>query len=425
MLETIEDDFQTLVRIRNNLKKSLYNKIKTCTLQAKFNYTTKLFAEIEENLIKHELEIPESQLKFLIKASREAYYEITEIIKKKLTENRNMVLPNTGNQAAATFDIKTATALIQPYDGSPSGVEAFVDSIALLGDLTQAEHVATAIKFVKTRLSGKARAALPPNPETLGQISDAIKTACKSLETPDTLLAKLKATKNKGDQQKFCDEIESLTQKLSALYTDSQIPPEVANKMATKAGVDTLIKGVSNSELKLILKANEFTSIQKAIQKINESQLEQTAQIFNYKTQYNRGRGRGNFNNNSQRGQYRNNRDNAQNSYYPNRNNNSQNQNFRNHDRQYNNRGNFSQNRPRFGNYQNNFQQTGNSNYQNRNRPNVYYLAPENQLVPQQVPVGGQQITQTQNTNQQQPPQQQQQQPQFQLALANMQRQRQ
>lgn len=289
-----------------------------------------------------------------------------------------MAPPDPNNQAAATFDMKTAKALIQPYDGSPSGVEAFVDSIALLGDLTKPEHNETAIKFVKTRLSGKARAALPPNARTLNEISDAIKIACKSTETPDTLLAKLKATKNKGDQQKFCDEIESLTQKLSTLYVDSKIPPEVASKMATKAGVDTLIKGVSNPELKIILKANEFTSIQKAIQKINESQPEQTAQIFNYKTQNHRGRGRGNYSNNSQRGQYRNNY--AQNSYYQNRNN--QNQNFGNNNRRHTNRGNYR------GNYHNNGRNNYNNN-QNRTGQNVFYAQAENCPVPQQIVVGG------------------------------------
>lgn len=221
-------------------------------------------------MIEKEEHIPESKLKFLIKVSREAFYEIKQIIKQKLQENSQfepkrstvtMAPPVAPEAAPKPFDIKTATALINTYDGSPSELDAFVDSVSLLSDLTDQEHIATAIKFIKTRLIGKARSAFQPNPQTLVDITNAIKQACKSV----------KATRNKGDQQKFCEEIETLSQKLSTLYIENQIPPNVANKMATKAGVDTLINGVSNTELKIILKANEFDSIQKAIKKINES----------------------------------------------------------------------------------------------------------------------------------------------------------
>lgn len=296
------------------------------------------------------------------------------------------------------FDIKTATALIKNYDGSPSELDTFVDSVDLLSELTDQEHIATAIKFIKTRLSGKARSAFPPNPQTLVEITNAIKQACKSVETPDSILAKMKATRNKGDQQKFYEEIETLSQKLSTLYIYNQIPANVANKMATKAGVETLINGVSNTELKIILKANEFDSIQKAIQKINESQIEQS-QVFSLQA---RGRGRGRFGGNSQTSNFSHSRSYSNNdlnrpyrNYY-------QNQNRRGNGRGQNYfRGNFRGNRGRNHSHSSNF-----SNHRSGPNHNVFYAQAENGPVPQQMVVGGIVSNQPQTT-QPQPNQQQ------------------
>lgn len=405
MIELIEEDVQTLIKLHSNLKKSIYKRFKTETLEAKLQYVVALYNDIETNLIEKEEHIPESKFKFLIKVSREAFYEIKQIIKQKLQENLQfepkrstvtMAPPVAPEAAPKPFDIKTATALINTYDGSPSELDAFVDSVSLLSDLTDQEHIATAIKFIKTRLIGKARSAFPPNPQTLVDITNAIKQACKSVETPDSILAKMKATRNKGDQQKFCEEIETLSQKLPTLYIENQIPPNVANKMATKAGVDTLINGVSNTELKIILKANEFDSIQKAIKKINESQSEQS-QVFSFQS---RGRGRGN---NSQTSNFYRSRS------YPNNDSNRpyrnyyQNQNRRGNGRGQNNfRGNFRGNRGRNPSYT-----TNNSNqHRTGHGHNVFYSQSENGPVPQQMIVGGIVSNQPQTTQMQPSPQQ-------------------
>lgn len=387
MLEEIEEEVQALLKLQNNLKKSIYKKFRTETLQAKHNYAVTIYNDIEYKLIEYETQISQTSLRFFIKASREAISEIKEIIKRKLLENktRDIVTMAPPEAAPAPFDIKTATALIQNYDGSPTGLEAFIDSVGLLADLTAPDHIATGIRFLKTRLSGKARSAVPPNARTFQEITDAVKQACKSIETPDSVLAKLKATKNKGDQQKFCDEVEILSQKLSTLYVENQIPADVANKMATKAGVDTLINGVSNAEIKIILKASEFNSVQKAIQKINETQPEQF-QILSFNT---RGRGRGNFRNNAQYSSYPRNRSAPNNDFNRSHGNNYQNPNRRGNGRGHNNyRGNFRGNYHNRG--RNSYYPSNNSNqHRNGHGHNVFYAQAENCPVPQQMVVGG------------------------------------
>lgn len=144
----------------------------------------------------------------------------------------------------------------------------------------------------------------------MSAIIDAVKQNCTSLETPETVIAKLKALNKKGDNEKFHDEVEQLTSQLTSLYVKKEIPLNVATKMATKAGIDTLICKTTDPDTRIILKAAEFSSIQAAIQKVNESASAPTAQILSTQSSVNnshyRGRNytRGNFS--TRGGHYRN-----------------------------------------------------------------------------------------------------------------------
>lgn len=91
--------------------------------------------------------------------------------------------------APSSFDMKQATAIEPMYDGSADDLEAFVDSINLLADITTAENVARAAKFVKTRLTKKARQGLPNDLSTLQDIATDLKTRCKSQDKPESLIA--------------------------------------------------------------------------------------------------------------------------------------------------------------------------------------------------------------------------------------------
>lgn len=49
------------------------------------------------------------------------------------------------------------------YDGTPENLDAFVDAATLLKDYVAADQVATAVRFLETRLTGKARLGLAQN----------------------------------------------------------------------------------------------------------------------------------------------------------------------------------------------------------------------------------------------------------------------
>lgn len=90
-----------------------------------------------------------------------------------------------------TFDLKTATALVQPYDGSPGGLAAFLDAANLLNELTASTHQTVAVKFLKTRLTGKARIGLPDTAITIKLVAENVEQRCAIKVAPETIIAKL------------------------------------------------------------------------------------------------------------------------------------------------------------------------------------------------------------------------------------------
>ena len=223
----LEEEVSQLIKLAKNIKKSINNKNKRETLIIKLKYAEDLNQNIHLTLRESEIEVPLVTLEFIIKNSREAIDTIRSVIRTKLenTDKRKTDIQATMAVVnPAPFNVKTATALMWPYDGASIGIEAFVDSLILLAELTPQAQVATAIKFIKTRLSGKARAALPAEPVTIQEIIEAVKQSCKGNESADRVLAQWKAITNKADKNKFCDEVDTLTQKLTTLYVGDQIP---------------------------------------------------------------------------------------------------------------------------------------------------------------------------------------------------------
>lgn len=281
-------------------------------------------------------------------------------------------------------DIKLGTALVQVYDGNPDNLNSFLDGVDLYKTTIDAKFQAataaekqttneTVFKFVKTRLTGTARQAIG-EALNLDQIIDKLKDQCSPKISSDNVRAKLIALKQKGSLDEFCEQVQTLTQKLSNLYIDEKIPANKAIQMATKCGVDALISGMSNNETKIILKAGTFTKITEAIQKVQEndngeknrsSNGSQVQMLFAKTNQFERGRGRGRFTND--RGNFSSNH--RQNS---------------NHYRQHNNNGNFRYSNSR-GNYGRgrNFNQRGRGRgrYEQSSYHSAYFMQPVHQIA--------------------------------------------
>lgn len=122
--------------------------------------------------------------------------------------------------AAPKVDLKMWTSIVQSYDGSQEGLEPFIDSVRLFEDAVNSEFasasveqkaaaLATIIRFIKTRLTGKARAAVGDNPQSITEIVNNLKDRCGSATSADVYISKLSQTRQIGDISKFTTEVNS------------------------------------------------------------------------------------------------------------------------------------------------------------------------------------------------------------------------
>lgn len=262
-LRLIKEQFEALY---SNIRKSK-NNVKTKELIQKHSNTlnekVNEFRIILEN-IKEDIKSEESY---------ELFVEYNDLLEKRklalaILNNTAMTTPT---DSTAAFDVRTATAVVQQYDGASDGLQAFVDSANLMKELTVPGQQPMLLKFLKTRITGKARIGLPENINSFDEFIKNITERCQDMTSPEQILAKLKCIKQKENLDTFCEQVESLSDKLKNIYLQQKIPGDVANKMVNKAAVDALISGVSNSETKLILKAGSFDNVKTAILKVQEN----------------------------------------------------------------------------------------------------------------------------------------------------------
>lgn len=308
-------------------KKFLINKKKQATNSYKL---------INDCLAQNEDKFAHAELNFIIKGVRQKYNDILVIVNEKLVHAKDQIssirtialiylfyikIKRRQGRMALTVDVKLGTSLVPIYDGKSENLDSFIDAVRLFEDTvnqtfangtSQQKNAAaqTVVRFVRTRLTGKARQTINEN-QTLNEMLGAIRVHCASKITADSLIAKLKTIRQNGDLTDFCEKIDSLCGQLKSVYLKDEIPQDTANKMATKCGIDALIRGARNNDSRIILKAGSFDKITDAIQKLMENETEgnssATTQIFTVGKINNQSRGRiSNNNRGQQRGHFHN-----------------------------------------------------------------------------------------------------------------------
>ena len=182
--------YSELQKLYKYFKKAINTKLSPELLRNKEKLNNALKSDIECYVRAEHSSIPELELHTIVKNTRYWNFEIQRLINHKLElislhtsvnkntkslggiakttvtyERKPKLKPqNSLNKTMANpepaFDIRQATAIVQPYDGAPVGLDTFIDSVNLLKELTAAAHLQMALRFIRTRLSGKARTGL-------------------------------------------------------------------------------------------------------------------------------------------------------------------------------------------------------------------------------------------------------------------------
>lgn len=255
MYTRLEEIFEELGLILENIRKTTNRPYKEKTVKDKLLVIENLFKQyiVEHTQLGKNSKTDLSILTEHKFKTRQTY----ELAKKKLSAMTD------------TFDIRTATSLIPVYDGKNEQLDSFTDSVLLMKELTAETHQEILLKFIKTRLIGKAREIVSSGITTTDELLSKLRIKCASKLSSESVLAQLKRAKQGSSSiSDFADEIDSLASRLAKTYVSEELATsEAASKLAEKFALEALTNGVRNPETSLILKAGNFTNLSDAISK--------------------------------------------------------------------------------------------------------------------------------------------------------------
>lgn len=271
-------------------------------------------------------------------------------------------------QSTSEFLKLAASILNYKFAGDPLKLESFITDIELVDELAEAANKDICLKFIKSKLEGKALECMPEAVNTIEAVTDALKAEIKP-ENSSIIEGKMLALRlEKGNLSKFSEQAEKLAEAFRRTLIVEGISKAKAQEMTINKTIEICRKTARSETVKSVLAAKTFESPSEVVAKfVTENTIARReykeAQSFKGKRFPNN-----NSNNNRQPNKSNNrNFDNRNNGgVRPNNNRyNNNNNNGGNNNRQNNN---FNNNR-RFNNNNNN-RQNNNYHRQNNNRHN-------------------------------------------------------
>lgn len=303
--------------------------------------------------------------------------------------------PTMANLTAPEFLRLAAQTINRNYDGNPLGLQAFINSVQLLSELSNNAVAAIFLRFVKSKLEGKALECVPADANTVDEIITALNNQIKP-DNSKVVAGKLLALKpDKAKLTDFTEQAEKLAEALQRSLIIEGISQAKAREMTIDKTVEVCRTAARSDLVKSVLASTKFDSPKEVVAKfvVETSTEEKEKQILTYRTfqkQNRRGTGnrfndnralRGRFNNNGQGNRFGYNG--GRMNYY----------NYRNFGNNRPNRGGFNANNRGRNNFRGNNNGGNRSNNTNNNNRNVRYA--ENYEAPQQQ----QQLGEAQNRN--------------------------
>lgn len=264
--------------------------------------------------------------------------------------------------------LKIATQSLPTFDGKAENLQTFIDGLNLVETFV-GNNADIALAVIKTKLSGNAR-TLITDENTIPQIIATLRNRVRG-ESSAVIQAKMdNVRQGSKTANAYIREIEDLSRMLESSYIAEGIPSVIAAQFSTQAAVKSVANNANNENVKLIVKAGNFNSMNELVAKFVSTATEASSptSILYTRRGNNRGRGNNNRNNNNRRN----------NNYRGNNNNNGNN--YRNNNNGNNNQ-NRGQNRGRGNNSNNNNNRNnngGNNGYRGNNRNNVYHASQGN-----------------------------------------------
>lgn len=231
------------------------------------------------------------------------------------TGNKNQAGKSFKNSNMATVEQKKsfismcASIIRDNYDGNPLSLCSFLDKIELIEDLTEENLKVTLIAFLKSKLEGKAREALPETVRTIDDIKTSLKTKIKP-ENSKVVAGKIAALHVKNNNYAdFSKQAEELADALERSLVIEGMTKAKAHEMAIEQTVSVCRLNARTDLVKSILASTNFSDPKDVVAKLVVEQTNESRenQVLAF---HSRSNNSNNFSNRNTNNRFNGNRDN-------------------------------------------------------------------------------------------------------------------
>lgn len=226
----------------------------------------------------------------------------TQLPQQQILNNSEQIQDQTVTMPQSKLEFLQAchAAIDYKYDGAPTGLGTFLDAVDLLGAVVEDDNKPTLIKFIMTRLEGKAREAIIKTPKETEEFGEQLRKAIK-FEPSKVILGRILALRaERTNLNKFSDRAEELAEQYRLSLVAEGFEKEKAKELAVEKITELCVSQSRHDRIKSILLAKTFKEPEdvtsKMIIEINSLRLE-SAQNSHKNSNSNQNRSGKNYNN--------------------------------------------------------------------------------------------------------------------------------
>lgn len=172
--------------------------------------------------------------------------------------------PQTKVQFLATAN-RTITC---KFDGDPLALDSFIDAIELLKTVCEEQNQDTMVKYIMTKLEGKAREAILEIPENADDIIEQLRETIKT-ESAKVIEGRMLALRtDKSNLTKFAERAEELAEQLRRSLANEGFSRKKAKELSIEKTVELCRKNTRNETVNAILASTKFSEPKEVIAKM-------------------------------------------------------------------------------------------------------------------------------------------------------------
>lgn len=230
--------------------------------------------------------------------------EIDNILHNYRENNPEVTNETTMALTSVDFIRIAAQTINHNYDGNPLGLNSFINSVKLLQELSNDNVRGIFVRFVKSKLEGKALETIPENANDVDEIIAALKNQIRP-DNSKVIAGRLLALKpDRAKLVEFSEQAEKLADALQRSLIIEGISQAKAGEMSIEKTVEVCRSAARSDLVKSVLASTKFESPKEVIAKyiVESSTEEREKQILAYRAyqKQNKRGNRYNGNNNNQ-----------------------------------------------------------------------------------------------------------------------------